>query len=159
MTDVLTLHDGTVFEVTRPAARTGGLLVEVVFTLPPGRRGPPAHRHPHVEEWEILHGRLDARVGGERRTLVTGESLSIPPGIDHTFKNSTDEPVRVRDLHRPADRFEEFVRKEVALSADGMHRPDVLMRLAMLWHDYRDTQLAAGRAARALVSATAALGR
>ena len=159
MGDVLRLHDGRVLEVVTPAAKADGRLVEVLFTLPPGRRGPPAHVHPHVEEWEVLDGTLGARVGGERRALGAGASLSIPPGTAHTFCNSGDQPVRVLDRHRPAGRFEEFVRREMALSADGLHHPGTVLRLAVLWDDYRDTQAPAGRAARAAVSAMAALGR
>jgi mannose-6-phosphate isomerase-like protein (cupin superfamily) len=159
MGDVLTLSDGTSLEIVIPAARTDGRVVEVLFTLPPGRRGPPSHVHPHVEEWEVLAGTLDARVAGERRTLGAGSSLSIPPGTAHTFRNSARQPVRVLDRHRPAGRFEQFVRAEMALSAQGLHRPSGLLRLAVLWHDYRDTQAPASRPARALVSAMAALGR
>jgi hypothetical protein len=102
---------------------------------------------------------LDARVAGERRTLGAGAALSIPPGTAHTFRNSGDQPVRVLDRHRPAGRFEEFVRREMALSARGLHHPGTLLRLAVLWDDYRDTQAPAGRAGRAVVSAVAALGR
>src|SRR5215208_4206115 len=159
MGDVVTLSDGTALEIVTPAAQTDGRLVEVLFTLPPGRRGPPSHLHRHVEEWEVLGGMLEARVGGKRRTLAAGASLSIPPGTAHTFRNGGEQPTRVLDRHRPAGRFEEFVRKEMALSAEGLHQPSVLLRLAMLWHGYRDTQVPAGRAPRALVSVLAALGR
>jgi mannose-6-phosphate isomerase-like protein (cupin superfamily) len=159
MGDVLTLPDRTVLEVTTPAADTEGRLVEVTYTLAPGRRGPPTHRHAHVEEWEVLAGTLEGRIDGGRRTLVAGESLSIEPGTAHTFKNSSADPVRVLDRHRPAGRFEEFVRKEVTLARAGLHHPSVLLRLAMLWHEYRDTQVPAGRTSRALVSTVAALGR
>src|SRR5919202_3630703 len=159
MGDVLRLEDGTVLEVVTPAARTDGGVVEVLFTLPPGRRGPPPHVHPHVEEWEVLDGTLDARIAGERRALAAGGSLSIPPGTAHTFRNSGRAPVRVLDRHRPAGRFEEFVRREMALSAGGLHHPGTLVRLAVLWDDYRDTQAPAGWAGRTVVSAMAALGR
>jgi quercetin dioxygenase-like cupin family protein len=91
MGEVLSLRDGTVLEVVTPGAEADGRLVEVLFTLPPGRRGPPAHVHPHVEDWEVVDGTLDARVGGERRTLGAGASLSIPPGTAHTFRNSGDD--------------------------------------------------------------------
>ena len=159
MADVLRLSDGTVLEIVTPAASTGGQLVEVLFTLPPGRPGPPVHVHRHIEEWEVLDGTLDARVGGGRRTLATGSSLSIPAGTAHTFRNSGEEPVRVLDRHRPAGRFEEFLRREAALSADGLRHPGTVLRLAVLWDDYRDTQAPPGRAARAALSAMAALGR
>src|SRR5215208_5146734 len=90
MGDVVTLSDGTALEIVTPAAQTDGRLVEVLFTLPPGRRGPPSHLHRHVEEWEVLAGTLEARVGGKRRTLAAGASLSIPPGTAHTFRNGGD---------------------------------------------------------------------
>jgi len=159
MSEVLTLPGGVEFEVTRSTADTGGELVELLFTLPPGRRGPPAHVHEHVEEWDVVAGRLEARIEGERRMLAAGESLSIPPGTAHTFRNSSDEPVRVRDRHRPAGRFEEFVRTEVALVAGGLHSPAALLRMAILWDEYRDTQEPASGAGRALVAAGAGLGR
>jgi mannose-6-phosphate isomerase-like protein (cupin superfamily) len=159
MADVLTLPGDVTFEVTRSTAETGGELVELLFTLPPGGRGPPAHVHEHVEEWEVVAGRLEARIDGDRRTLDAGESLTIPAGTAHTFRNSSSEPVRVRDRHRPAGRFEEFVRAEVAVVADGLHSPAALLRMAILWDEYRDTQVPASRLGRGLVAAGARLGR
>lgn len=159
MSDILTLPGGVTFEVLRSTAETAGELVELVFTLPPGRRGPPKHVHEHLEEWEVIAGRLEARIEGERRTLEAGETLSIPPGTAHTFRNSSDAPVRVRDRHQPAGRFEEFVRAEVALVADGLHSPAALLRMALLWDEYRDTQVPAYGLGRRLVSAGAGLAR
>ncbi|MFC5139901.1 cupin domain-containing protein [Actinomycetospora rhizophila] len=71
--------------------------------LPPHHAGPPTHRHRH--EWEhftVASGRLVVRVGRERRLLVPGESVAVPPGTTHAFANPFAEPVRLRTVESPA---------------------------------------------------------
>lgn len=104
------MPDGSTVLIMRATDETGGELVEMEFTLAPGAAGPPPHRHPEqVEEWEVLDGTLSARVDGSPRTLRALEKASIHPGSVHTLSNRSDAPVRVRDLHRPALGFEDYI--------------------------------------------------
>jgi quercetin dioxygenase-like cupin family protein len=144
------MPDGSVYIVQRPAAATGGAFVEMEFVLPPGCVPPPPHVHPHqVEDYEVLAGRFDVVVEGRWRTLSPGDSVSVPLGALHTFKNRSGETVRVRNQHRPAMRFEEFIERTCrTLQAAGVKRkrdPRVPLYLSMVMLDFDDT-LVPGRA-------------
>jgi quercetin dioxygenase-like cupin family protein len=144
------MPDGSVYIVRRPAAESDGAFVEMEFVLPPGCVPPPPHVHPHqVEDYEVLTGRLDVVVEGRWRTLATGDSVSVPVGALHTFKNRSGETVRVRNHHRPAMRFEEFIERTCrTLRAAGVKRkrdPRVALYLSMVMLDFDET-LVAGRA-------------
>jgi mannose-6-phosphate isomerase-like protein (cupin superfamily) len=144
------MPDGSVYIVRRPAADTNGAFVEMEFVLPPGCVPPPPHVHPHqVEDYEVLAGRFDVVVDGRWRTLAPGESASVPLGALHTFRNRSGEPVRVRNRHSPAMRFEEFIeRTSRTLQAAGVKRkrdPRVALYLSMVMLDFDDT-LVPGRA-------------
>lgn len=144
------MPDGSVYIVRRPAAETDGAFVEMEFVLPSGCVPPPPHVHPHqVEDYEVLAGRFDVVVEGRWRTLEPGESVSVPLGALHTFKNRSGETVRVRNWHRPAMRFEEFIERTCrTLQAAGVKRkrdPRVPLYLSMVMLDFDET-LVPGRA-------------
>jgi quercetin dioxygenase-like cupin family protein len=144
------MPDGSVYIVRRPAAESDGAFVEMEFVLPPGCVPPPPHVHPHqVEDYEVLAGRFDVVVEGRWRTLAPGDSVSVPLGALHTFRNRSGETVRVRNWHRPAMRFEEFIERTCrTLQAAGVKRkrdPRVALYLSMVMLDFDDT-LVPGRA-------------
>jgi mannose-6-phosphate isomerase-like protein (cupin superfamily) len=141
--------DGSAYIVTRPTADTGGDYVEMEFVLPSGCIAPPPHVHPHqVEEYKVLEGSFDVLVDGARRTLGAGESASVPQGALHTFRNRSGAVVRVRNWHRPAMRFEEFIeRASQAMRTAGIKSkrdPRVLICLSKVMLQFDDT-LAPGR--------------
>ena len=106
------MPDGSVYIVRRPALESGGTFVEMEFVLPSGCVPPPPHVHAHqIEEYEVLAGRFDLVMEGRWRTLEPGESAEVAVGALHTFRNRSGEPVRVRNQHRPAMRFEEFIER------------------------------------------------
>jgi hypothetical protein len=87
----------------------------------------------------------------------------VPPGTLHTFKNRSDAPVRVRNVHRPAARFEDYIEHIYRLTrARGIKSakdPRVPIYLSMLMLEYPDT-LAPGRAReRVVLKAAAGVGR
>ena len=143
------MPDGSTYIVARTAAETDGEWVEMEFVLPPGCVPPPPHIHPvQVEEYEVLEGSLDVVVDGEWRTLRPGESVLVPVGALHTFRNRSGGVVRVRNWHRPAMRFEDFIESTCrTLRAAGITRrrdPRALLYLSMVMLDFEDT-LAPGR--------------
>jgi quercetin dioxygenase-like cupin family protein len=108
------------WEITRTAADTGGELFEATNWLGPNLAGPPVHIHPTAAEtYEVLEGALDVCVDGQWRTLRAGESAEAPAGVPHTLRNSTSEPVRLVNVHRPALQFESFFREMHALMSQG----------------------------------------
>ena len=125
---------------------------------------PPPHVHRHqVESYEVLEGTLDVVVDGEWRTLGPGESVSVPVGALHTFRNRSGATVRVRNWHRPAMQFEEFIeRMSGTLRAAGVTRkrdPRVPLYLSMVMLDYDDTLYPGRRRERIPMRALARLAR
>jgi len=158
------MPDGSVYELTAAAADTGGEFVETEFTLPPGSVAPPPHVHPDLtEEYEVRAGELEVMKDGSWATLGRGQSASIPPGTLHTFRNRSGETVRVRNVHRPPARFEDYIEHIYRLTRErgikGARDPRVPLYLSMLMLAYPDT-LAPGRAReRIALKLLAGLGR
>ena len=147
--DRFNMPDGSVYIVRHAAAETDGESVEMEFVLPPGCVPPPPHVHRHqIEEYEVLEGHLDVMVGGVWCTLAPGESASVPIGALHTFRNRSGGVIRVRNWHRPAMRFEEFIERTCkTLHAAGITRrrdPRIPLYLSMVMLEYDET-LAPGR--------------
>jgi hypothetical protein len=87
----------------------------------------------------------------------------VAPGTVHTFKNRTKAPVRLRNVHRPPARFEQFIEHASRLlRARNIRRgkdPRIPLYLSMLILEYPET-LAPGRARdRVALKALAGLGR
>src|ERR1700722_6931040 len=109
------MPDGSVYVLRQASADTGGEFVEMEFVLPPGCVPPPPHIHrQQVEEYEVLEGEFDLIVDGRWQTLGRGGVASVPVGALHTFRNRSGRVVRVRNWHRPALRFEQFIERTCA---------------------------------------------
>jgi mannose-6-phosphate isomerase-like protein (cupin superfamily) len=133
------------WEITRTAADTDGELFEATNWIGREMPGPPVHVHPTAEEsYEVIEGALDIYVDGEWKTLRAGESASAPAGVPHTLRNSTTEPVRIVNIHRPALHFESFFREMQALIGQGKIKalppkePRSAIYVAMLFGKYPD---------------------
>jgi hypothetical protein len=101
-----------------------------------------------TEEYEVIEGAFDVMSDGAWTCLGPGQSTPIPPATLHTFKNRPGAPVRVRNVHRPPARFEDYIEHNDRLMHG--HRistardPRVSIYLSMLMLEYSDT-LAPGR--------------
>ena len=63
--------------------------VENEVTLAPGAVGPPAHRHPgQTETFNVVSGKMVAKLGKEEKVINAGEVLVVTPGQSHTFYNN-----------------------------------------------------------------------
>jgi quercetin dioxygenase-like cupin family protein len=162
--DRFDMVDSSSYIVTRAAAETNGEYVEMEFVLPPGCLPPPPHVHPsQVEEYEVLEGRFDVMVDGEWKTFDPGQKASVPVGVLHTFRNKSGETVRVRNWHRPALRFEEYIERIHATlrrtQIKSKRDPRIPLYLSQIMLEYSET-LAPGRAReRVPIRAAAGLGR
>jgi mannose-6-phosphate isomerase-like protein (cupin superfamily) len=162
--DAFRMPDGSVYIVRRAAAETGGESVEMEFVLPSGCVPPPPHVHRHqAEEYEVLEGEFDVMLGGAWRTLSPGDTATVPLGVLHTFRNRSGAVVRVRNWHRPAMRFEEFIqRTSETLAAAGVTRrrdPRIAPLLSMVMLDYDETLFPGRRRERIPMRLLARLGR
>jgi mannose-6-phosphate isomerase-like protein (cupin superfamily) len=158
------MPDGSVYIVRHPAAETGGAAVEMEFVLPSGCVPPPPHVHPHqVEEYEVLEGRFEVVIDGEWHTLAPGDSATVPLRALHTFRNRSGSVVRVRNWHRPAMRFEEFIERTCrTLQAAGIRRkrdPRLFLYLSQVMLEFDDTLVPGRRRERVPMQAMARLAR
>jgi quercetin dioxygenase-like cupin family protein len=151
------------YVLTRSTADTNGELVEFEWILPKGAFAPPPHIHPsQEEEWEVLEGVLEVVIDGERRSLSAGESASAPPRTVHTFARPS-QPVRVRNVHRPALGFEDYIDRIYRLTQEqgirSAKNPRVPLYLAMIWREYPDTLVAARTRDRVGMALLSRIGR
>lgn len=150
--------------LVRSHDETGGEYVEMEWTMPPTAFAPPPHIHPtQVEEYEVLEGSFDVMVDGEWRTLTAGDRASVPPGTNHTFRMSSDEPVRVRNFHRPGSHFDSFIAEQhrflVSDRYKGLRRPSTAMTMAIAWDDHSDLLVATNPVVRTAFAILARIGR
>jgi mannose-6-phosphate isomerase-like protein (cupin superfamily) len=74
-----------------------------LVTIAPGRGGPPAHVHDAEDDaFFILEGELTFLVDGEEVAAPAGSFVLVPPGLEHTFANPGETPVRMLNIHAPA---------------------------------------------------------
>lgn len=162
--DRFPMPDGSVYVVRSPAAANDGAFVEMDFILPSHCVPPPPHVHrEQVEEYEVLEGSLDVVIDGAWTTLGPGDRASVPVGAVHTFANRSGATVRVRNWHRPAKRFEDFIAQTSGtLAAHGVTRrrdPRVFLLLSQVMLDYDETLAPARRREALPMRAMAALAR
>jgi quercetin dioxygenase-like cupin family protein len=58
-----------------------------------------AHRHPHEQIVWMLKGKMDFRIGDERRSMVAGDVAVIPGGVEH--EGFFPEDTEVVDVFAP----------------------------------------------------------
>ncbi len=74
-----------------------------IVTIAPGRDGPPAHAHDAEDDaFYVLDDAMTFTAGGEEDVASAGTFVLVPPGVEHTFANRTDRPVRMLNVHAPA---------------------------------------------------------
>jgi quercetin dioxygenase-like cupin family protein len=142
---------GMRWEITRGTEQTDGKLFEATNWLDARLPGPPFHVHPNAEEsFEVIEGSLDVCKGGEWTTLQSGETAIIPAGVQHTFRNASDDPAKVVTRIRPAGRSEGFFRDMHRLIDEGKAKrfppkdPGTAIYAAMLYDRYPDEIRATG---------------
>lgn len=108
--------------ITVSAASNGGELVAMECTAFPGA-ATTVHYHAGQEEhYEVLDGTLEVLRGGEWVSIHSGESMVVPPGAVHAFRNAGATPVRFRNVHRPALGFQDHLETVDRLVREGKVR-------------------------------------
>jgi mannose-6-phosphate isomerase-like protein (cupin superfamily) len=105
----------------------------------------PVHVHAsQAERFEGVSGRLRFRVGRRRRALGCGETLVVPAGAAHGFRNEGAEVAHFLIELSPPRRGEEGLRTLFGLQRDGrvrLGRAGVLhplLQVAVLFDEYLD---------------------
>lgn len=119
--------------------------VIMIAEVGPRESGPPMHIHPHQQEtYEVLEGEVEFMLGKKKKVLKKGEKIEIPANTPHTFKNITDNWLKMQDTHIPALTFEEMMRELHGLvqagKIKGFSNFKSLLYLSMLWVKHKDLQ-------------------
>ena len=104
----------------RTARDTDGELLSADLFVSPGGSN-PMHVHPRQEErFKAVSGSLGVQVRDERRWLMEGEGVIVPPGTPHRWWNdSDDDEAHVSVELRPALNSEVFLETLYGLARDG----------------------------------------
>jgi len=71
-------------------------------TLDPRGGQVPWHNQEQEEIYFIVEGTGEMCLGGERRTVTTGQAVCIPSGTFHQLTNTGDRPLRMIYCYAPA---------------------------------------------------------
>jgi quercetin dioxygenase-like cupin family protein len=97
----------------------GGEVLDVEAWVDPGG-GVTPHVHPAMEErFEVLSGRPSFLSGRTWRTAVPGDTVVVPPGLRHAYRNRSDETVHMVCHVRPPSTLQEFLESVAALGRAG----------------------------------------
>lgn len=95
--------------LTTPSEAADGAYVEMDVTAEPGSET-LIHYHPEQEEtYLVLEGTLEIFRDGQWHAVPAGESLKVPQGAVHGFRNASEGPARFLNVHRPALAFQEHL--------------------------------------------------
>ena len=113
---------------------TGGRFSLVEHPLPPRALAAPLHTHRNEDEYSyILEGRVGVQLGDDVLEAGPGDLVFKPRGVQHTFWNAGDEPVRLLELISPAG-FENYFR-ELAPFFAAPERDDVAIAAVRARYD------------------------
>jgi quercetin dioxygenase-like cupin family protein len=95
--------------VTTPAVATDGAYFEIDAVLEPAGHTTNHYHREQEETFQVLDGTLEVFRNGDWHKVPAGESLTVPRGATHAFRNPSETPVRFLNTHRPALTFQEFL--------------------------------------------------
>jgi len=110
--------------------------------------GTPTHVHPLGDEhFHLERGTIEFRVGRRKRVVEAGDSLVVPRGTKHAFRNvgATEAVFRADVRPEPSGKGEDFFRETAAAGQRGLYTrrgiptgPGAALRLLAILDRYRD---------------------
>jgi mannose-6-phosphate isomerase-like protein (cupin superfamily) len=155
---------GSRYVITLAPANPAEDSLEMEITLEAGALGPPPHYHPTLEEeYRVLKGSLNILIGDRWKDFGSGESAVIPARSNHTFRNTSKEPVLMLNVHRPAQDILAFFDKAKELAWAGKLRsnkdPLTIVRMATLMMEPGSGSVPTGFLGRVVMPVAAWFGR
>jgi mannose-6-phosphate isomerase-like protein (cupin superfamily) len=95
-------------------------LLEVTFD--PGSGVDPHFHKGHSDSFYVLEGELEFHVGDEVFSATPGSYVLAPPNVVHHFRNVSNTPARMLNLHTPGG-FVQYRRELQELRSQGIE-PD-----------------------------------
>jgi quercetin dioxygenase-like cupin family protein len=103
----------------RTTDEDGGEVLHVETWVDPGGFVTP-HVHPAMEErFTVLAGTPSFLSGRKWRTASPSETVVVPPGVRHAYRNRGDEVAHVICEARPPSTLQEFLEEVAAISRSG----------------------------------------
>ena len=99
-----------------------GELALLEITFDPGSGVDPHFHKGHSDSFYILVGELEFHLGDEVFIAPPGAYVLAPPNVVHWFRNTSDRPVRLLNLHTPGG-FVQYRNELRELRAQGIE-PD-----------------------------------
>src|SRR5213595_2977678 len=130
---------GDTYTVLLSGDDTDGRYCLIDMMIPPGG-GPGPHRHDFEESFTILEGEIETIFRGKKSVVRAGETINIPANAPHSFRNASQDTVRLLCICTPAGQ-EEFVqeiintvasRKTPALKRDGAQKSEFMTKVQEL---------------------------
>ena len=130
----------------KTAAETKGEYVLIELRAAPGSVVAASHVHPHqTETFEVLSGKLGAKIGRKTVEAVAGGVVVIEPRVSHKWWNAGEDELVFRAEVRPALQFEQLIETMFGLAADGKTNkkgmPNPLRLAVIANHHFDDVQL------------------
>lgn len=119
--------------------------VVMIAEIGPNELGPPMHLHPNQHEtYQVLEGEAEFMLGTKKVIVKQGETVEIPPNTPHTFRNPTNQWLKMQDTHAPALTFEEMMRELHGLVSAGKVKSlsdfQSMIYMSMLWVKHKEVQ-------------------
>ena len=155
---------GMLMTIMKTSKDTDGKSLEMEWTLTPNSGGTPVHIHPEaIETYQILAGELQVFKKDKWITARVGQKIVIEKGEPHTFKNATNEFVRVYNTHEPAMDYENFFKglhkfAKSGLVKDGRMNFKSVVAISTLWTNY-PKEIVSVKPPSFVMKALAAFGR
>jgi quercetin dioxygenase-like cupin family protein len=135
---------GTRYRFSRSTDPDGGEVQHIEMWVEP-RGGVTPHIHPAMEErFTVTDGRCQFLSGRRWIEAGPGETVVVPPGTRHAFRNRGAEPARVLCEARPPSSLQAFLEDVAGLSRAGklmrigLPKPSALLEAAVLLDSYSD---------------------
>jgi quercetin dioxygenase-like cupin family protein len=129
----------------RTVDEDGGEVLHVETWVDPGG-GVTPHFHPAMEErFEVLSGHPSFLAGRKWQVASAGDTVVVPAGVRHAYRNKSDEVVHMICHARPPSSLQAFLEDAATLSRAGMisrnaipKGPKALLQAAVMANRYRD---------------------
>ena len=96
--------------------------ISVVEIFEAGGKTPPnVHQHAH-EMFYVLSGRGRAYCDGKTYDVAKGDTLVLPPGMEHVVENTGPDKLYCLTVMVPNEGFAELIRNGAPMALDGADR-------------------------------------
>jgi quercetin dioxygenase-like cupin family protein len=96
--------------------------ISVVEIFETGGKTPPnVHQHAH-EMFYVLSGRGRAYCDGKTYDVAKGDTLVLPPGMEHVVENTGPDKLYCLTVMVPNEGFAELIRNGAPMALDGADR-------------------------------------